>query len=306
MAGMDGNQLLMSSHLPAGFRFHPTDQELISCYLNNKITDSLPSEWEIIADIDLYKFNPWELPERAFFGEREWFFFSPRERKYPNGVRPNRAAGTGYWKATGTDKPILAAGGTQCIGVKKALVFYVGKPPKGTKTEWVMNEYRLLDSMTARFQSQKQNCSMRLDDWVLCRVRQKGNLPAVARDEAAEASSTQHSVFTFTAKTEEKQTVLTNRTSHTEWCDKQFLSCPMDEFEERDIAGDHFCAAAQPPPSTQLTSPVSELMKRKMSFGVFDELMFLHPGKRLHCSADEVLSPADSVSVNQGFSEFYL
>jgi hypothetical protein len=78
------------------------------------------------------------------FGEREWYFFSPRERKYPNGARPNRAAVSGYWKATGTDKPIVAAATGRGIGVKKALVFYRGKPPKGEKTDWIMHEYRLL------------------------------------------------------------------------------------------------------------------------------------------------------------------
>jgi hypothetical protein len=74
------------------------------------------------------------------FGESEWFFFSPRDRKYPNGARPNRAAGSGYWKATGTDKPILTSNGSQCLGVKKALVFYKGRPPKGIKTSWLMIE----------------------------------------------------------------------------------------------------------------------------------------------------------------------
>ena len=78
------------------------------------------------------------------FGDREWYFFSPRERKYPNGVRPNRAAASGYWKATGTDKPIHA--GNENIGVKKALVFYKGRPPKGLKTNWIMHEYRLAEA----------------------------------------------------------------------------------------------------------------------------------------------------------------
>jgi len=87
--------------------------------------------------------------DKAMFGEGEWFFFSPRDRKYPNGARPNRTAGSGYWKATGTDKPILAAGGAHCLGVKKALVFYQGRSPKGSKTEWVMHEYRLLDTDAA-------------------------------------------------------------------------------------------------------------------------------------------------------------
>jgi hypothetical protein len=94
---------------------------------------------------------------KAIFGEAEWYFFSPRDRKYPNGVRPNRAAGSGYWKATGTDKPItLSDGGggdssesRAMIGVKKALVFYKGRPPKGIKTSWIMHEYRLAEALAA-------------------------------------------------------------------------------------------------------------------------------------------------------------
>lgn len=86
------------------------------------------------------------IAEKAIFGEREWYFFSPRDRKYPNGARPNRAAASGYWKATGTDKPIHTFGGAQKIGVKKALVFYKGRAPKGVKTNWIMHEYRLADS----------------------------------------------------------------------------------------------------------------------------------------------------------------
>ena len=95
---------------------------------------------------------------KAVFGEAEWYFFSPRDRKYPNGVRPNRAAGSGYWKATGTDKPItLSAAGASSessssramIGVKKSLVFYKGRPPKGMKTSWIMHEYRLAEALNA-------------------------------------------------------------------------------------------------------------------------------------------------------------
>lgn len=89
---------------------------------------------------------------KAAFGELEWYFFSPRDRKYPNGARPNRAATSGYWKATGTDKPVLTSGGTQKVGVKKALVFYEGKPPKGIKTNWIMHEYRLTDSSSSNKQ----------------------------------------------------------------------------------------------------------------------------------------------------------
>ncbi|POO01632.1 NAC domain containing protein [Trema orientale] len=161
--------------LPPGFRFHPSDEELIVHYLRNKVISS-PLPASIIADIDLYKYNPWELPSKAAFGDEEWFFFTPRERKYPNGSRPNRAAGSGYWKATGTDKHILTSCGTKSIGVKKALVFYKGRPPKGVKTDWIMNEYRLLESIIwSTTSTSKRKGSMRLDDWVLCRVREKIN-----------------------------------------------------------------------------------------------------------------------------------
>ncbi|CAN4124479.1 unnamed protein product [Withania somnifera] len=160
----------ISSDLPPGFRFHPTDEELIMYYLRYQAT-SRPCPVSIIPEIDIYKFDPWELPEKAEFGENEWYFFTPRDRKYPNGVRPNRAAVSGYWKATGTDKAIYSA--SKYVGIKKALVFYKGKPPKGVKTDWIMHEYRLTDSKS---QTTKQTGSMRLDDWVLCRIYKKKNL----------------------------------------------------------------------------------------------------------------------------------
>lgn len=47
--------------LPPGFRFHPTDQELVGYYLKRK-TDELEIELEVIPVIDLYKFDPWDLP----------------------------------------------------------------------------------------------------------------------------------------------------------------------------------------------------------------------------------------------------
>eukprot|EP00250_Pteridium_aquilinum_P035499 c9517_g1_i1 orf=135-1217(+) len=164
--------------LPPGFRFHPTDEELVIHYLKKKAA-SCPLPVPIITDIELYKFDPWELPGKASFGEHEWYFFSPRDRKYPNGARPNRAAASGYWKATGTDKPITSSGGhtTQKVGVKKALVFYRGRPPKGIKTNWIMHEYRLtgegcVPRSTMSFSSRK---SLRLDDWVLCRIYKKNS-----------------------------------------------------------------------------------------------------------------------------------
>lgn len=166
--GMSRRNAEADLQLPPGFRFFPTDEELVVHYLCKKAASQMIPV-PIIAEVDLYKYDPWQLPEKALFGEKEWYFFTPRDRKYPNGSRPNRAAGTGYWKATGADKPISAKGGKKRVGIKKALVFYAGKAPKGTKTNWIMHEYRLADvSRPAR-----KKGSLRLDDWVLCRIYNK-------------------------------------------------------------------------------------------------------------------------------------
>lgn len=53
-------------HLPPGFRLHPTDEELVVHYLKRKAA-SAPLPVAIIADVDLYKFDPWELPSMLYF-----------------------------------------------------------------------------------------------------------------------------------------------------------------------------------------------------------------------------------------------
>ncbi|XVE65266.1 hypothetical protein DITRI_Ditri07aG0167400 [Diplodiscus trichospermus] len=133
--------------LPPGFRFHPTDEELVGYYLKRK-TAGLEIELEVIPVIDLYKFDPWELPEKSFLPKRdmEWFFFCPRDRKYPNGSRTNRATKAGYWKATGKDRKIVCQ--SAVTGHRKTLVFYRGRAPLGDRTDWVMHEYRLSDDPT--------------------------------------------------------------------------------------------------------------------------------------------------------------
>lgn len=47
--------------LPPGFRFHPTDEELISQYLYKKVTDTSFFA-RAIGEVDLNKSEPWELP----------------------------------------------------------------------------------------------------------------------------------------------------------------------------------------------------------------------------------------------------
>ncbi|KAJ7966008.1 NAC domain containing protein [Quillaja saponaria] len=160
---MDGTAGAKDETLPPGFRFHPTDEELITYYLINKISDSTFTG-RAIGDVDLNKCEPWELPGKAKMGVKEWYFFSLRDRKYPTGVRTNRATNTGYWKTTGKDKEILNSVTAELVGMKKTLVFYKGRAPRGEKTNWVMHEYRIHSKSSYRNSK---------DEWVVCRVFQK-------------------------------------------------------------------------------------------------------------------------------------
>lgn len=46
-----------------GFRFHPTDEELVGFYLRRKVEKKCFSI-EIIREIDIYKHDPWDLPSK--------------------------------------------------------------------------------------------------------------------------------------------------------------------------------------------------------------------------------------------------
>uniref|UniRef100_A0A803Q6N9 NAC domain-containing protein n=1 Tax=Cannabis sativa TaxID=3483 RepID=A0A803Q6N9_CANSA len=132
-----------SGGVPPGFRFHPTDEELLHYYLKKKVSFQ-KIDMEVIREVDLNKMEPWDLQERCRIGstpQNEWYFFSHKDRKYPTGSRTNRATNAGFWKATGRDKCIRNA--FKKIGMRKTLVFYRGRAPHGQKSDWIMHEYRL-------------------------------------------------------------------------------------------------------------------------------------------------------------------
>ncbi|XP_010453910.1 PREDICTED: NAC domain-containing protein 86-like [Camelina sativa] len=174
--------------LPPGFRFHPTDEELITYYLKRKI-NGREIELEIISEVDLYKCQPWDLPGKSLLPskDQEWYFFSPRDRKYPNGSRTNRATKGGYWKATGKDRRVSCR--DRAIGTKKTLVYYRGRAPHGIRTGWVMHEYRLDETECEPIAFGMQ------DAYALCRVFKKIVIEAKPRDQHQQ----QHQPYVHTA-----------------------------------------------------------------------------------------------------------
>ncbi|XP_042443235.1 NAC domain-containing protein 21/22-like isoform X2 [Zingiber officinale] len=156
---------MMEARLPPGFRFHPRDDELICDYLGNKVKGEAARNhgvygYPVIVDVDLNKCEPWDLPVACVAG-KEWYFFNVKDRKYATGQRTNRATKSGYWKATGKDRQVNRKG--VLVGMRKTLVFYEGRAPKGSKTDWVMHEFRMDESPSPSKFSFKE-------DWVLCRV----------------------------------------------------------------------------------------------------------------------------------------
>ncbi|KAF8025125.1 hypothetical protein BT93_F2083 [Corymbia citriodora subsp. variegata] len=171
-----------SGGVPPGFRFHPTDEELLQYYLKKKVSFQ-KFDMEVIREVDLNKMEPWELQERCKIGstpQNEWYFFSHKDRKYPTGSRTNRATNAGFWKATGRDKCIRNT--HKKIGMRKTLVFYRGRAPHGQKTDWIMHEYRLEDGDDLQGNPNE-------DGWVVCRVFKKKNLFKIAGNDSGGQTS---------------------------------------------------------------------------------------------------------------------
>ncbi|KAL4567673.1 hypothetical protein LXL04_023265 [Taraxacum kok-saghyz] len=147
-----------SSSVFPGFRFSPTDDELISYYLKKKLQGSDQCV-DIIPEVDFCRHEPWDLPALSIIrSDNEWFFFSTRGKKYPNGSQSKRATQSGYWKATGKERNVKS--GSVTIGTKRTLVFHTGRAPKGERTEWIMHEYCMTDSTQ--------------ESLVVCRLRRNG------------------------------------------------------------------------------------------------------------------------------------
>ena len=140
----------MSLYQAPGFRFHPTDEEIICFYLKRKLTGNLPFRFDHLAVVDIYKFEPWDLPSLSKLKNKdlEWYFFTVLDKKYGNSLRTNRATDRGYWKTTGKDRVIK--NGQDTVGMKKTLVYHLGRAPHGDRTNWVMHEYRMIDEELAK------------------------------------------------------------------------------------------------------------------------------------------------------------
>ncbi|KAG8658995.1 hypothetical protein MANES_02G001600v8 [Manihot esculenta] len=183
------------SQVPPGFRFHPTEEELLHYYLRKKVAYE-KIDLDVIREVDLNKLEPWDIQEKCKIGstpQNDWYFFSHKDKKYPTGTRTNRATAAGFWKATGRDKIIYS--GFRRIGLRKTLVFYKGRAPHGQKSDWIMHEYRLDDSTHDTTVSHLAHGSNTIGEaipeegWVVCRVFRKKNYQKTLESPKGSSSS---------------------------------------------------------------------------------------------------------------------
>ncbi|KAK1354564.1 NAC domain-containing protein [Heracleum sosnowskyi] len=133
-----------------GFRFYPTEEELVSFYLSHRLQAHNQADLinRVIPVVDIYEIEPSQLPN--YSGEwckedkEQWFFFVPMHEREARGGRTNRTTASGYWKATGSPSYVYSSN-NKVIGVKKSMVYYIGKAPLGRKTRWKINEYKAIE-----------------------------------------------------------------------------------------------------------------------------------------------------------------
>ncbi|KAL6994510.1 hypothetical protein U1Q18_012613 [Sarracenia purpurea var. burkii] len=155
-----------ATKLPVGYRFHPSDAEILLFYLKRKVYSLPLPQPSFIPHLDVFHTNPWDIPGEP--REKRYFFC----KRAVNVKKCNRVTDAGYWKGIGKEEHILVSGrNPRAVGVKKTLVFYHGKRPTGLTTQWKMTEYRLLPSeITSPTITQK--LKMEMEEWVVCFIHQ--------------------------------------------------------------------------------------------------------------------------------------
>ncbi|KAJ0786467.1 putative transcription factor NAM family [Helianthus annuus] len=151
--------------LVPGFRFNPTDEEIVMYFLKRKLLGKEIAS-DVVADVNIYDYCPSDLPDKSALknGDLEWYFFCPKSKRYSTGSRANRATETGFWKATGKDRYVEYRGRT--VATIKTLVFHLGRAKDCERTNWVVHEYRMADEQLA-------NAGVVQDTYVLCRLFEK-------------------------------------------------------------------------------------------------------------------------------------
>ncbi|KAJ0084154.1 hypothetical protein Patl1_29545 [Pistacia atlantica] len=146
----------MSLTLPPGYRFVPSDAELIGFYLYNRV-HNLPFPCDSVLECDLYgilePWQIWEMYEGPKLGKQDLYFFTPLKKISKKGSKICRRVGSGTWKGEDGETEIKDEITHMKIGSRKRFRY----ENKGSEHHagWIMHEYKLIGH----------------DEFVVCRIR---------------------------------------------------------------------------------------------------------------------------------------
>ncbi|XP_065619915.1 NAC transcription factor 29 [Quercus suber] len=130
----NNEDMIMENELPVGFRFNPTDDELVTHFLRNRNLGK-PTPFNAVKECDLYgKKEPWEIWDMfsAVDGSRvvRQLYFFTKLKTYNNGRRIDRrvGSGSGTWKK---EHQLKTPG---LVGVEKSRFSYENNDDKSSKS----------------------------------------------------------------------------------------------------------------------------------------------------------------------------
>ncbi|KAB2633583.1 NAC domain-containing protein 102-like [Pyrus ussuriensis x Pyrus communis] len=167
--------IINSDQLPVGFRFMPTDEELVTHYLMNKVFHRPVPAAQEIREIDAAGFYGGHPKNLVTFscGEREWFFFIHQsESSHASQRRSIRVVGNGlgFWKPNGSEDPICDEDGN-AFASKISLTYFsrTSSLSRAKRTHWKMVEYYLHEHDHVESNTEEKYQVLRRE-LVLCRM----------------------------------------------------------------------------------------------------------------------------------------
>nr|UBT01693.1 NAC transcription factor 89 [Litchi chinensis] len=149
-----------SMMMPTGFRFNPTDEEMIEILERKASGQEMPLHAQFIVQRNVYDHDPQHLQwdDTTLVASNESYCYCIKEND------SREVSGQGWWKATGHVKKIYAYNSEDVVGYKRPLTFHrfknsEKKRKEAIKTNWIMHEFSLHNNTT---------------DWRLCRIKHKG------------------------------------------------------------------------------------------------------------------------------------
>ncbi|KAI9173396.1 hypothetical protein LWI28_000679 [Acer negundo] len=134
--------------LPAGYKFHPTEEELVVYYLENKVfrRPIPPDVIQEYGDDDIFGKSPKDVVASSSKGlGKECYFFIPQDEDFDgrNEIIRMVGNGLGFWKSSGDEKALFNING-EIFALKMNLTYFSGRPSsEPRKTHWRMEVYRL-------------------------------------------------------------------------------------------------------------------------------------------------------------------